>query len=275
MPQYDISRRKFRSRRALGDGADEVVRPSSGRNLSSAKRDSSHGSQPEADATLRILPLPSPEDHPMTGQKDRRRFPRIRRRYPVEFRAAGKTCSGFTHNLSPMGLFVSLGLLPQARDFFVAAHQGRRGKELPDAGRGRALLQGAAAADAFCSERLLRSVPAGPRGVLPASGPPVSRRRLGDRDAPALLVREEGLEPSRVSPRDPKSRASAGSATLAVPGMVGARACGFNGYPSRFESLIARSPPDFRAAVPSGVPYSRGTGSRQPASRRRSTVPPG
>jgi hypothetical protein len=36
------------------------------------------------------------------------------------------------------------------------------------------------------------------------------------------LVREEGVEPSRVSPRDPKSRASAGSATLAVLGMVGA-----------------------------------------------------
>ena len=31
------------------------------------------------------------------------------------------------------------------------------------------------------------------------------------------VVREEGLEPSRVTPRDPKSRASASSATLAVP----------------------------------------------------------
>jgi hypothetical protein len=31
------------------------------------------------------------------------------------------------------------------------------------------------------------------------------------------LVREEGLEPSRVTPRDPKSRASANSATPADP----------------------------------------------------------
>jgi PilZ domain-containing protein len=49
----------------------------------------------------------------MTGQTDRRRFPRIRRRYPVEFRVAGKTCSGFTHNLSPMGLFVCSTYLPK------------------------------------------------------------------------------------------------------------------------------------------------------------------
>jgi len=49
----------------------------------------------------------------MTGRKDRRRFPRIRRRYPVEFRAAGKTCSGFTHNLSPMGLFVCSVYFPK------------------------------------------------------------------------------------------------------------------------------------------------------------------
>ncbi len=35
-------------------------------------------------------------------------------------------------------------------------------------------------------------------------------------------MREEGLEPSRVAPRDPKSRASASSATLATEAIVGA-----------------------------------------------------
>jgi hypothetical protein len=49
----------------------------------------------------------------MTDRTDRRRFPRIRRRYPVKFRAAGKTCSGFTHNLSPMGLFVCSVYFPR------------------------------------------------------------------------------------------------------------------------------------------------------------------
>ncbi len=44
---------------------------------------------------------------------ERRRFTRIRRRYPVEFRVAGKTCSGFTHNLSPTGLFVCSVYFPR------------------------------------------------------------------------------------------------------------------------------------------------------------------
>ena len=44
---------------------------------------------------------------------ERRRFSRIRRRYPVEFRVAGKACSGFTHNLSPMGLFVCSVYFPR------------------------------------------------------------------------------------------------------------------------------------------------------------------
>jgi hypothetical protein len=49
----------------------------------------------------------------MTDRTERRRFPRIRRRYPVEFRAAGKTCSGFTHNLSAVGLFVCSVYFPR------------------------------------------------------------------------------------------------------------------------------------------------------------------
>ncbi len=44
----------------------------------------------------------------------------------------------------------------------------------------------------------------------------LSSRRQSATGTEKLLVREEGLEPSRVSPRDPKSRASASSATLAV-----------------------------------------------------------
>ena len=49
----------------------------------------------------------------MTDRTDRRRFSRIRRRYPVEFRTAGKARSGFTHNLSPMGLFVCSVYFPK------------------------------------------------------------------------------------------------------------------------------------------------------------------
>jgi len=44
---------------------------------------------------------------------ERRRFTRIQRRYAVEFRAAGKKRSGFTHNLSPTGLFVCSVYMPR------------------------------------------------------------------------------------------------------------------------------------------------------------------
>lgn len=44
---------------------------------------------------------------------ERRRFSRIRKRYLVDFRADGRRCSGFTHNLSPMGLFVCWVYLPK------------------------------------------------------------------------------------------------------------------------------------------------------------------
>src|SRR5436309_13808967 len=44
---------------------------------------------------------------------ERRRFSRIRKRYPVEFRVAGKTCLGFTHNVSPIGLFVCSVYFPR------------------------------------------------------------------------------------------------------------------------------------------------------------------
>ena len=37
---------------------------------------------------------------------DKRKFPRVKRRLVVEFRISGTACIGFTHNLSPMGLFV-------------------------------------------------------------------------------------------------------------------------------------------------------------------------
>jgi hypothetical protein len=37
---------------------------------------------------------------------DKRKFPRVKRRLVVEFRFAGSPYYGFTHNLSPMGLFV-------------------------------------------------------------------------------------------------------------------------------------------------------------------------
>ena len=44
---------------------------------------------------------------------ERRQFSRIKKRYLVEFQAAGRTCCGFTHNLSPKGLFVCSTFLPK------------------------------------------------------------------------------------------------------------------------------------------------------------------
>ncbi|HEU5251185.1 MAG TPA: PilZ domain-containing protein [Thermoanaerobaculia bacterium] len=44
---------------------------------------------------------------------ERRRFRRIQKRYTVEFRLDGRTCAGFTHNLSAMGLFICSVSLPK------------------------------------------------------------------------------------------------------------------------------------------------------------------
>ena len=44
---------------------------------------------------------------------ERRQYSRIRKRYLVDFRADGRKCSGFTHNLSPNGLFVCSVYLPK------------------------------------------------------------------------------------------------------------------------------------------------------------------
>lgn len=44
---------------------------------------------------------------------ERRRFRRIQKRYTVEFSLAGRTCTGFTHNLSAMGMFICSVSLPQ------------------------------------------------------------------------------------------------------------------------------------------------------------------
>jgi hypothetical protein len=44
---------------------------------------------------------------------ERRRFRRIQKRYTVDFQAAGRKRSGFTHNLSPTGMFVCSVYLPK------------------------------------------------------------------------------------------------------------------------------------------------------------------
>lgn len=44
---------------------------------------------------------------------ERRRFSRVQRRYGIEFRADGRTRSGFTHDLSPTGLFVCSVYMPK------------------------------------------------------------------------------------------------------------------------------------------------------------------
>jgi hypothetical protein len=48
--------------------------------------------------------------------------------------------------------------------------------------------------------------------------------RFFKKKAPALLVRAEGLEPPRLSSREPKSRASTNSATPATGGRPGGAA---------------------------------------------------
>ena len=44
---------------------------------------------------------------------ERGQFTRIKKRYLVEFQAQGRKCCGFTHNLSPKGLFVCSTFLPK------------------------------------------------------------------------------------------------------------------------------------------------------------------
>jgi hypothetical protein len=44
---------------------------------------------------------------------ERRRFRRIQKRYLVQFETDGKQRSGFTHNLSPAGLFICSVHLPK------------------------------------------------------------------------------------------------------------------------------------------------------------------
>lgn len=44
---------------------------------------------------------------------ERRHFSRIKKRFLVEFQAAGRKCCGFTHNLSPTGLFVCSTYFPK------------------------------------------------------------------------------------------------------------------------------------------------------------------
>src|SRR6476659_7692414 len=72
-----------------------------------------------------------------------------------------------------------LGLLPPARHKALTPNPDARREDLPDARGSRAVVPGAAEAGAVRSERVLREVPAGARGVFPAPGPPVPRRGVG------------------------------------------------------------------------------------------------
>ena len=66
---------------------------------------------------------------------ERRRFQRIQKRYSVEFQAAGRTRSGFTHNLSPMGMFVCSVYLPKPGTFLRMQMRIAGGKRILVGGR--------------------------------------------------------------------------------------------------------------------------------------------
>jgi hypothetical protein len=62
---------------------------------------------------------------------DKRKYPRVKRRLVIEFRLAGAPYYGFTHNLSPMGLFVRSIRIPNPGAALLAELHLPDGKRIP------------------------------------------------------------------------------------------------------------------------------------------------
>jgi hypothetical protein len=84
---------------------------------------------------------------------DKRKFPRVKRRLVVEFRVSGAPCVGFTHNLSPMGLFVRSIRIPTLGAAVAAELVLPDGKKIP--------VQGTVVRSYRAPTALARLVPSG------------------------------------------------------------------------------------------------------------------
>jgi hypothetical protein len=93
---------------------------------------------------------------------DKRKYPRVKRRLVFEFRLSGAPCVGFTHNLSPMGLFVRCIRIPNPGTAVAAELVLSDGKKIP--------LQGTVVRSYRAPTALARLVPSG-FGVALSSSP--------------------------------------------------------------------------------------------------------
>lgn len=66
---------------------------------------------------------------------ERRGFPRRRRRFLVSFELAGRTCSGFTWDLSHTGVFIASPQMPRIGETLSASIEGPGGKKVPCSGK--------------------------------------------------------------------------------------------------------------------------------------------
>jgi len=66
---------------------------------------------------------------------EKRKFPRVKRRLVIEFRVAGAPFYGFTHNLSPLGVFVRSVRIPNLGLQLDAELHLPDGKRIPLHGR--------------------------------------------------------------------------------------------------------------------------------------------
>jgi hypothetical protein len=66
---------------------------------------------------------------------DKRKFPRVKRRLVIEFRLAGGAYVGFTHNLSPVGLFIRSVRIPTLGSVIPAELHLPDGRKIPIEGK--------------------------------------------------------------------------------------------------------------------------------------------
>jgi hypothetical protein len=66
---------------------------------------------------------------------ERRSFARKKRRFLVEFQVRGSSCTGFTYDVSPSGIFVRSARLPEPGAFMTANLHLAEGKRIAVRGR--------------------------------------------------------------------------------------------------------------------------------------------